>query len=97
MSTQFFGKYRGVVVNNMDPMHLGRIQAKVPDVIGVGTSNWALPAVPCSLPKRVGSALPKIGASVWIEFEQGNPDCPIWTGCYFGRPEDTPPSLRTAR
>jgi uncharacterized protein involved in type VI secretion and phage assembly len=27
---------------------------------------------------------------VWIEFEQGNPDYPIWTGCYWGLAADLP-------
>ncbi len=28
--------------------------------------------------------VPEIGANVWIEFEQGDPDYPIWTGCLLG-------------
>jgi len=38
--------YRGVVVNVDDPLGLGRVQAVVPDVLGTGTSQWALPALP---------------------------------------------------
>src|SRR5207344_741830 len=47
MSTgPFYGKYRGTVINNVDPMLLGRIQAMVPDVAGLVPSSWAMPCVP---------------------------------------------------
>jgi hypothetical protein len=94
MSTPYFGKYRGVVVNNVDPMQMGRIQAQVPDVPGNLPTAWAMPCAPCNLPKKIGSALPAIGAAVWIEFEQGNPASPIWTGCFYGNAAETPPALR---
>jgi uncharacterized protein involved in type VI secretion and phage assembly len=35
-------------------------------------------------------SLPQIGAGVWVEFEQGNPDHPIWSGCWFGSPAEVP-------
>jgi hypothetical protein len=35
-------------------------------------------------------SVPPIGSEVWIEFEQGNPDKPIWTGCFWGNPLDVP-------
>ena len=94
MSEKFFGKFRGVVINNIDPEQMGRIQVQVPDVQGVVPTSWAMPCVPCNLPKKIGSVLPKIGAGVWVEFEQGDPSHPIWTGCWFGNPSETPPSLR---
>jgi hypothetical protein len=94
MSKKFFGKYRGVVVNNADPLQIGRIQAQVPGVdVPVG---WAMPCVPCDLPKKVGNALPAIGANVWIDFEAGDPGYPVWTGCWFSASADTPPALRRA-
>jgi hypothetical protein len=34
--------------------------------------------------------LPQIGSGVWIEFEQGNPDYPIWTGGYWGIAAELP-------
>ena len=30
------------------------------------------------------SCVPPIGAGVWVEFEQGDPDYPIWVGCCWG-------------
>ena len=95
MSEKFFGKYRGVVINNVDPEQMGRIQAQVPDVSGGTTLGWAIPCAPSNLPKKVGSALPKVGSRVWIEFEAGDFNQPVWTGRWFDSAAETPPSLKT--
>jgi uncharacterized protein involved in type VI secretion and phage assembly len=29
-------------------------------------------------------AIPPTGANVWVEFEGGDPDYPIWGGCFWG-------------
>ena len=50
---KFYGKYRGTVVNNLDPMQLGRIQVMVPDVLGLSVSSWAMPA--CRSRETVGT------------------------------------------
>ena len=93
---KYFGKYRGSVIDNIDPMQIGRLMVQVPDISGF-TSSWAMPSVPFGAPKKVASSLPKVGASVWIEFEQGDPDHPIWTGCFYSNAAETPPSLRNSR
>ncbi|MDF0668197.1 MAG: phage baseplate assembly protein V [Nitrospira sp.] len=83
----FYGKFRGVVSDNRDPLMLGRIRAKVQDVFGEQESGWALPALPYA-GKNVGLFLiPPTDASVWIEFEHGDPDYPIWTGCFWAQGE----------
>lgn len=83
----FFGKYRGVVSDNKDPEMLGRLKAKVPDVLGDEESSWALPCSPYA-GNGVGLfLLPPTDTSVWIEFEQGDPDRPIWSGCFWGQGE----------
>ncbi len=80
---QFHGKYRGIVTDNRDPENRGRIRALVPDVYGDQESGWALPCVPYA-GKGVGMLfLPPDQSLVWIEFEQGDPDYPIWTGCFW--------------
>ena len=93
MSKKFFGKYRGLVINNSDLKQMGRIQVTVPEFFG-STLSWAVPCMPRNDSKKVGSALPEIGAGVWIEFERGDLNSPIWTGCFYGSAAEIPPSLR---
>jgi len=84
---RFYGKFRGVVSDNSDPSNLGRIRARVADVFGEEESGWAMPSVPYA-GSQVGLFLiPPTNASVWIEFEHGNPDYPIWTGCFWAENE----------
>ena len=87
---KFYGKFRGTVINNIDPLQIGRILASVPDVLGPTPTSWAMPCVPIA-GKQMGTYMvPQIGAGVWIEFEQGNPDYPIWVGGYWGIAAEVP-------
>ncbi|HLL00122.1 MAG TPA: phage baseplate assembly protein V [Myxococcaceae bacterium] len=81
--TLLFGKYRGKVVNTLDPNKLGRVKVTVPAVFGAGVSHWAMPCVPYAGPGVGLLLLPRIGTSVWVEFEGGDPASPIWTGCFW--------------
>ena len=94
MKNKLIGKYRGIVTNNLDPMQIGRVKVQVPDVFRPEQTLWAMPCVPWSLPQKIGSSLPKAGAMVWIEFEQGDADRPVWTGCFYASAAETPPALR---
>jgi uncharacterized protein involved in type VI secretion and phage assembly len=87
---KFWGKYRGTVVNNLDPMMIGRIIALVPDVSGPAPLSWAMPCFPVAGIQAGMFATPIIGSGVWIEFERGDPDYPIWTGCFFGSAAEVP-------
>ena len=89
-SGPFFGKFRGTVVNNIDPLQIARIQALVPDVLGLLPSSWAMPCVPVAGPNMGIFTVPPIGAGVWIEFEKGDPEYPIWVGSYWGSVAETP-------
>ncbi len=91
MSQQrYYGKYRGMVLNNIDPMQQGRLQVQVPDVAGLIPVSWAMPCVPVAGIQNGMVALPMIGSGVWVEFEQGNPDHPIWVGCFWGSAAEIP-------
>lgn len=88
---RYYGKYRGTVVNNIDIVENGgRIIAMVPDVLGLMPSNWALPCVPIAGKQEGTFMIPQIGAKVWIEFEQGDPDYPIWVGGFWGSAAEVP-------
>jgi Type VI secretion system/phage-baseplate injector OB domain len=87
---RFYGKYRGTVINNIDPMQLGRIMAMVPAVSGIALTSWATPCVPIAGKQEGFFAVPQIGAGVWIEFEEGDPDKPVWVGGYWGLTAEVP-------
>jgi uncharacterized protein involved in type VI secretion and phage assembly len=87
---QYYGKYRGTVINNIDPMQKGRLQVQVPDVMGLGLSSWAMPCVPLAGPQMGTYFVPIIGSGVWVEFEGGDPDSPIWTGGFWGSAAEVP-------
>lgn len=90
MTQKYYGKYRGMVLNNVDPMQIGRLQVQVPDIAGLIPTSWAMPCFPFT-GKQMGMwAIPQIGTGVWVEFEQGNPDHPIWSGCWFGSVAEVP-------
>jgi uncharacterized protein involved in type VI secretion and phage assembly len=94
MTEKYYGKYRGTVINNLDPMLMGRMMLSVPDVLGLVPSTWAEPCVPLAGPTGPPMGVymvPPIGAGVWVEFEQGDPSHPIWVGCRWGGPSDVPP------
>jgi uncharacterized protein involved in type VI secretion and phage assembly len=79
----FLGKYRGVVTDNNDPQKRGRLIIRVPDVLGNNDSGWALPCLPYAGDQVGLYTIPPVKAWVWVEFEQGDPDYPIWSGCFW--------------
>jgi uncharacterized protein involved in type VI secretion and phage assembly len=85
--SQFFGKYRGKVENNIDPMQQGRVQVSVPAVLGEGQMSWAMPCAPYAGSGVGFFTVPPNGANVWVEFEGGDPDYPILAGCFWGTGE----------
>jgi uncharacterized protein involved in type VI secretion and phage assembly len=87
---QYVGKYRGTVFNNIDPMQMGRLQVIVPDVTSVLPSTWALPCLPMTGQQCGVFTVPPIGATVWVEFEHGDRDYPIWTGGFWGSAAEVP-------
>jgi uncharacterized protein involved in type VI secretion and phage assembly len=90
---RFYGKFRGVVSDNQDPLMQGRVRARVTDVMGEDESGWAMPAAPFGGNQMGFFAIPSVGAGVWIEFEHGDPDYPIWSGAWWGSAAEIPPAL----
>jgi hypothetical protein len=93
----YFGKYRGTVINNIDPLGMGRLMVEVPDVLGLVPSSWAVPCTPLAGPSGPPMGVymvPPIGAGVWVEFEQGDPNYPVWVGCRWGAVTDVPPLVK---
>jgi len=85
---RFYGKYRGLVVDNHDPESLGRLTLRVPSVLGPEVvTGWALPCVPYGGDRNQGFlCIPEPGAGVWVEFEAGDLEFPIWVGTFWSKP-----------
>lgn len=85
---RFYGKYRGLVVDNADPQDLGRLKVRVPSVLGNDVvTGWATPCLPYGGADNQGFLfVPEVGGGVWIEFEEGDLEFPIWVGTYWSRP-----------
>lgn len=63
---------------------MGRVQVSVPAVLGDGSLSWAMPCVPFAGSGVGFFMIPPSGANVWVEFEGGDPDYPIWSGGFWG-------------
>jgi len=88
--SRYFGIYRGTVIDNVDPMQMGRISVIVPDVGSVTPSTWAMPCAPMAGKQMGAFFVPQIGAGVWIQFEGGDPDYPVWVGGWWGNAAEVP-------
>lgn len=77
-----FGKYRATVSDNKDPTNRGRVQVKVPAVLG-DLEVWAMPCLPMTGSNMGVYVIPEPDAGVWVEFEGGDPSFPIWTGGFW--------------
>lgn len=89
-TTKYYGLYRASVVNNIDPMQKGRIQVIVLDAGGLTPSSWANPCVPFTGKQAGVYCVPQIGSGCWIQFENGDPDQPVWMGGWFGSAAEVP-------
>jgi len=81
---KFFGKFKGRVVDNLDPKKACRVRAQIPGFGKGAETGWAL----CSNPLNSDS-IPSIGETVWIEFEQGDTSFPIYSGDFKTVPDVT--------
>ena len=71
----YYGIYAATVMNTTDPMMKGRMQVALPALAGL-PSSWAMPCRAYN-----SNSMPPIGTQVWVMFEQGNADRPVWMGC----------------
>lgn len=97
VASSYFGKYRGIVTDVEDPNNQCRIRATVPAVLGEQQCGWALPSAPFGGDGHGVVMLPKVGSGVWIEFEAGRLDNPIWSGAWWAsgqRPDPQGPGVR---
>ena len=98
LENQYFGKYRGVVIANNDPQHLGRLRVWVPSLFPTDdnqppsdesplVTDWAWPCLPFGgAPDQGLFFVPEVLSKVWVEYEEGNLDSPIWVGVFWSAP-----------
>lgn len=89
----FPGLYRGTVEFNIDPEQRGRLLLAIPDVLSFIPSTWVEPCAPLSGPPGPGMGVymvPPKGAGVWVMFEHGDVNHPVWLGCRFDTTADPP-------
>jgi hypothetical protein len=88
---KYHGAYQGVVVSSVDPMDANRVLVRVEDVLGSDPCIWAGPR--SATPGM--NVVPLINSGVWIEFQDGDIDRPVWTGFWRGGLGEAPPIAKT--
>jgi len=90
------GAWRGVVEYNLDPRREGRCKVRIPQLHNseeeVPSSHlpWARPIAPMGGYHDGGSFyVPPVGATVWVMFEQGSAQYPLYIGAWWKSPDET--------
>jgi hypothetical protein len=88
VENRYFGKHRGFVTDNADPQNQGRLRVSVPSIFGPDVvTGWALPCAAHGGADDQGLFfVPEVGAGVWVEFEAGDLEYPIWVGTFWAKP-----------
>ena len=81
---RYYSKYRAFVYSNEDPEGLSRLRLVIPGISDQPRQDWAFPANQFSGPSYGAHVIPPEGSMVWVEFEQGDPEEPIWSYGHFG-------------
>lgn len=87
---RYLGKYRGEVVANNDPDRHGRVRVKVESIDPDNDLGWAMPCAPYAGDNVGFFTIPPERASVWVEFENGDLEKPIWSGCFWSSRDGLP-------
>jgi hypothetical protein len=88
----YFGIYQGIVADSQQtPPPLGRIFVRVPDLFGDQVIGPAWPCLPFAGNKMGFFAVPPKDTLVWIMFEMGHSDLPVWLGSFWEEEKEMPP------
>lgn len=84
---------RAIVTDNDDPKRIGRVRIRIvsihgiegePDAISNDELPWALPCFPSATYNSGFCILPEVNSTVWVLFEDGSLDKPVYIGGMFG-------------
>jgi uncharacterized protein involved in type VI secretion and phage assembly len=89
-SSRMYGVAVGIVTNNQDPDHLGRVKVKLPWLSDDHESNWARVAVPMAGNAMGVYFLPEVDDEVLVAFAHGRVDSPYVVGALWNG-KDKPP------
>lgn len=67
--------YRALVRDSRDPSKRGRIRVSIPQISGNQTTDWVWPVINSGF-----LVVPKAGDQVWVAFEGGDKENPVWLG-----------------
>lgn len=70
-------------MENNDPERRGRIRVQCPAVLGDYLSAWCEPCIPYATDYAGDYYVPPVGEGIWVQFEEGDPNKPIWNGGWY--------------
>ncbi len=76
------GKYRAIVVDNKDDKKARRVRVEIPTFGKHAQTHWCHPS---SMLKH--DFVPEVGETVWLEFEMGDPQFPVYSGDFTTIPD----------
>ena len=80
-----YGLYRAKVVERDDERQRGRIKVQIPSILGEGKSQWVEACMNTAYDSGGDLAIPKLGDTVWIAFEEGDVTKPVYVGNFFSQ------------
>lgn len=86
---EMYGDYKGIVEDVRDPLHHGRIKVRVYAIHGdyENVSTEDLPWAEAKMATRGGYAPPELFDRVWVTFEGGDVQRPIYGGYWTATPD----------
>ncbi|MFD4715215.1 phage baseplate assembly protein V [Streptomyces sp. NPDC058430] len=91
---KWHGLYQGVVVSNLDSENKGRLQVRVPEVLGDEPFIWASPSSPVAGTDSGMYTVPLPNSGVWVQFLDGDPNRAVCTGFWRGDSGDVPSAAK---
>jgi phage baseplate assembly protein gpV len=83
LKKKVLGVTTGRVINQLDPLTLGRVQVQLPFIDAVDLSPWARVVTPMAGQMAGSYFIPNVGDDVLVAFEHGDVNVPYVIGCLW--------------